>query len=76
MRKLKLTVDALRVETFDPDAAITRAAGTVRANDSDEPPNTDPHLNTCDVLSCGGTCWLTHNVCGTCGEPTSVDPCG
>ena len=77
MRKLRLKLDALEVETFDTHAGAVRATGTVRAHDSEDPPNTDFQQHTCDVMSCGGTCWLTPNVCGTCGEPTAVDPtCG
>ncbi|HVG46426.1 MAG TPA: hypothetical protein VM890_16900 [Longimicrobium sp.] len=68
MRKLRLELDALEVETFDTRAGIARPAGTVRAYDSDEPANTN------NVMSCGGTCWLTPNVCGTCGGPTAFDP--
>jgi hypothetical protein len=39
----------------------------------------EPSVNwndpTCDVMSCGGTCWLTPNVCGTCGDPSGSDLC-
>lgn len=78
MRKLRLELDALDVQTFDTHDGPAHRIGTIRAHDSDDdPPNTDPHLNSCDVLSCGGTCWLTPNVCGSCGcGESNFDPCG
>jgi hypothetical protein len=74
MRKLRLRLDTLKVETFDPRAAPAGGAGTVRAHDSESPPATDPYQHTCDVMSCNGTCWLTPNICGTCGTETGIDP--
>ena len=79
MRKLRLELDALKVETFDTRDGAARAAGTVRAHDSDsdEPASTDFNNYSCNIMSCGGTCWLTPNVCGSCGcEESLFDPCG
>ena len=83
MRKMKLDPDALQVETFVPRPGQRDAAGTVLAResfDTDEgcdPPTTRINERTCDVLSCGGTCWLTPNVCGSCGcGESAFDPCG
>ena len=67
MRKLRLVLDALEVETFDTRDGAAREAGTVRAHDSEDPPTGDFNQPSCDVLSCGGTCWLTPNICGSCG---------
>jgi hypothetical protein len=76
MRKLKLELDALEVESFEP-ADGHEAVGTVRAHDSEDPPNTDFQQHTCNILSCGGTCALTPNVCGSCGcGESGFDPCG
>lgn len=44
MKKLKLTVDALRVETFQVDEGDAAARGTVLANESD---------STCVQRKCG-----------------------
>jgi hypothetical protein len=79
MRKLRLELDALKVETFDTRDGAAPAAGTVRAHNSeDHPPDTaDPNAYSCNILSCGGTCWLTSNVCGSCGcGESAFDPCG
>ncbi|HEX2080156.1 MAG TPA: hypothetical protein VHG08_20815 [Longimicrobium sp.] len=77
MRKLRLELDSLDVQTFETHAGKVQTTGTIDAHESEDPPNTDPHLNTCDVLSCGGTCWLTPNACGSCGcGETNFDPCG
>lgn len=78
MRKLRLELDSLEVETFDTRDSPARAAGTVHAHGSeDPPPDTAWNQHTCDVMSCGGTCWLTPNVCGTCGtDDSAFDPCG
>ncbi|HEV7589323.1 MAG TPA: hypothetical protein VGO40_14500 [Longimicrobium sp.] len=61
MRKLMLELDALEVETFDPDLEEPEGEGTVLA-----------HAATLNPRSCGGTCILTY-ICG-CGDPTAVDP--
>lgn len=68
MAKLKLEIDALRVESFDTTEAARAAAGTVRAhNDAMEEelvaittPQTREFscLGTCK-LSCWGTCDLS-----------------
>lgn len=81
MRKMKLDPHALRVETFVPRPGQGDAPGTVLARESYDTgkgcpePTTNFHEHTCDVLSCGGTCWLTPNVCGTCGDPSGSDLC-
>ncbi|MFL5382195.1 MAG: hypothetical protein ACJ8GN_06740 [Longimicrobiaceae bacterium] len=77
MRKLKLELDALEVETFGTRDA--GAIGTVRAHDTEDPPpdTADPNAFSCNILSCGGTCWLTPNICGSCGcGESGFDPCG
>ena len=61
MRKLRLELDRLTVETFDPDGLEDGGEGTVLA-----------HAATLNPRSCGGTCNLTQ-ICG-CGGPTAVDP--
>ena len=61
MRKMRLDVERLEVETFDPDLRDAGDDGTVLA-----------HAETLNPRSCGGTCNLT-SLCG-CGGPTAVDP--
>jgi hypothetical protein len=75
MHKLKLELDALEVETFDPRATDAPAPGTVRAHDSE--PTADFNQHSCDWMSCGGTCHLTPNICGSCGcGESGFDLCG
>ena len=77
MRKLKLDLAALHVESFEPRAGDLDRAGTVRAHGSvdgcDPPPDTNFNQHTCDVLSCGGTCLLTAPCCP---NNSNWDPCG
>ena len=61
MRKMRLDLERLQVETFDPGLQEPEGEGTVLA-----------HAATLDPRSCGGTCNLTQ-ICG-CGGPTAVDP--
>ena len=48
MKKLALHLDELKVETFDPTAAVPESRGTVRGNAETDVP--------CCTWSCGGTC--------------------
>jgi hypothetical protein len=68
---MKLDADALRVETFEPHASAKAGEGTVVAHYVE----TDYHLQTCNIVSCGGTCIITYVPCGTCGNETEVDLC-
>ena len=90
MEKLKLEVEALSVESFDPEPTAA-ARGTAFAHDSgytpDEPcyASFDYVIDTC-LPSCGATC-AGQNTCwdtcgascgGTCGLPcraTSPQQC-
>lgn len=72
MAKLKLQIDALRVESFDTTAIADAHAGTVRAHgDAVEeevaittPQSRDPScFETCKI-SCWGTCYASCG--GTC----------
>jgi hypothetical protein len=75
-KKLRLTLDALKVESFAP-VEKTEGRGTVAGYDYTTPdegctgPDTDcSGFNTCDLTcfdSCGGTCrWNTCNVPWAC----------
>lgn len=67
MRKLKLDVHSLRVESFEPRRGPAPAVGTVRAN-SDDP--VDPSGGeSCAVTACL-TCLCPHS-----GPQPSCDPC-
>jgi hypothetical protein len=75
MRKMRLELEALTVETFAPHTDEASAPGTVRAHGTapeqcGTPPGTGIHDLTCAYLSCGGTCQLT----GVCCNETRVDP--
>ncbi|HET7230244.1 MAG TPA: hypothetical protein VFJ16_09590 [Longimicrobium sp.] len=71
MRKMKLDIDELRVETFSPQARAGSGEGTVVAHYVE----TLNHAYSCDIESCGGTCIITYIACGTCGNDTDVDLC-
>jgi len=76
MRKIKLNMDALRVDTFEPGTGEGAEAGTVHARATGGcPANTDYHDYSCNIASCGGTCIITYIPCGTCGDSASVDIC-
>lgn len=74
MKKLRLDVDALRVESFDPVSAETRRAG-VHAH------MTLPTECSCLINSCGGEsyCYCTgYDGCsqqGTCAQSCRSEPC-
>lgn len=81
MKKMKLDLEELSVETFDTlPGSSGKAGGTVRAY-----LNTEEIIScisfceactgdTCDTCaaSCGGTC----NTCSTCGGSTCEGTCG
>jgi hypothetical protein len=68
MKKLRLDVESVRVESFDPAAAPRERAGSV--DGFEDGPNTR-NLNTCYV-SCGPSCVSAE--CGTCA-PTCYQTC-
>jgi modification target Cys-rich repeat protein len=69
MKKLRLELDQLRVDTFSTTAAATDSAGTVRGHDRpsyDEPcepippdytDNCPPYTSVTCGVSCNGTCY-------------------
>lgn len=68
MRKAKLSLDTLQVETFEPDAAAVSPRGTVHANAITQ----FTSYCQCDAThygTCQGTC------VDTCGGPTCDLPC-
>ena len=71
MRKIRLDVDALRVDSFDTAAGAESQRGTVRGHsypDACFPPSgsDDPFLDTCGYATCAGdTCW--YSCGGSCG---------
>jgi hypothetical protein len=77
MRKLKLDVHALRVESFEPVAESLARPGTVRGNvatpDCSEANECSGH-DTCLGESCAVTACLTC-LCPHTGPQPSCDPC-
>jgi hypothetical protein len=70
MRKLKLELDRLAVETFDVDPTARGAEGTVQGNinTTTQAPWTAPQpdtadANTCGAVTCKATCACTDNTC-------------
>jgi len=73
MRKLRLELDALEVETFDTRIGAVPTVGTVRGHSDDPPDTLDPNLYSCNILSCGGTCQLSPSFCGNGCEESGAD---
>jgi hypothetical protein len=78
MKKLRLEMDALRVESFSTDAAA-REAGTVHGhsypNGCFPPPGSDPFLDTCHYATCAGdTCWYSCGGSCDCGGGSAGCP--
>jgi hypothetical protein len=82
MSKIRLDLNALRVETFDPRPGDSRDRGTVLghsgAYDTGEAcPDFTADFNafSCNILSCRVTCHLScGGSCGGGGCQTAVDP--
>ena len=59
MKKMKLEIDSLRVESFSADAAARGARGTVRGNDLSgtvivADPSDRSFIDTCWINTCAG----------------------
>ena len=74
MKKLKLEIDALAVESFDTHAMLG-GEGTVRGLESYPngcfPPSdsVDPAIDSCAYATCAGnTCWYSCNGTCNCGS--------
>jgi hypothetical protein len=86
MRKLKLELDALEVESFSPESGH-EAEGTVRAyltayyelcypGDSWQDTCTcEPTCNAQSCYTCDTGCGSCATACGTCGEPACTSTC-
>lgn len=78
MRKIRLDLGRLHVESFEPAARDTALRGTVRANVTaywelcHETQTQDPAVNTCGHTenSCVNTCF--EQTCHQCGGPTAA----
>ncbi|HEX2078674.1 MAG TPA: hypothetical protein VHG08_13220 [Longimicrobium sp.] len=67
MKKLKLDVDELAVESFDPECRVERPRGTVDAHEDTE------FLCDTNYHSCG---WSENTNCYTQGCRTDFETCG
>jgi hypothetical protein len=54
MRKLTLNLDALAVDSFEPDTAALGYAGTVRAHDGETDASNCATCDTCQGDNCKG----------------------
>ncbi len=52
MKKLRLSLDALAVESFEPHAGITWPAGTVQARDAGTEASNCKTCDTCGAPNC------------------------
>ncbi|HEX8903509.1 MAG TPA: hypothetical protein VF771_01565 [Longimicrobiaceae bacterium] len=82
MKKLKLNLDDVLVETFEVRAPGARAKGTVHGRDVSEfyPGDcglvTNEAVGTCSPFSCGGNTCVDFG-CGATDEPScDYNPCG
>lgn len=57
--KIRLEIDALRVETFDPAPKGGRARGTVRGHEVSAPAACETAYVTCPPDSCVGSCGMS-----------------
>jgi hypothetical protein len=78
MRKLKLALETLQVESFNT-AAAAEARGTVRGAEGTFNADCDTNNNWCtyqtyELQSCGGTCNCP-GATDTCPGPTERDTC-
>ena len=86
MKKLKLDLNELKVDSFEISSSLNTHKGTIKGNGPSlavtEPcDRTDISCqNTCDGDTCNGTCYNTCNVTcpDTCGfnscQPTGCEP--
>jgi hypothetical protein len=69
MRKVRLDLDALAVESFETDGGTTKRKGTVHGH--------APTLDLGETCNGGNTCWDScDGVCGTYFCATIDDSCG
>jgi hypothetical protein len=74
MKKLRLNLDSLRVDSFQT-APLVWGRGTVRLHESTEPQEPESIVATCDCPGTGGgTAWATCDW--SCGGGCSNDTCG
>lgn len=69
MRKTKLSLEALQVDTFEPDPAAAEVRGTVHAHGPSQYTAYCQCANATNYGSCQATCM------DTCGGPTCDYPC-
>lgn len=75
MRKLKLTLETLHVESFETRASRVEGEGTVHGHDTNMP-SCWPECSF-DTLCVAGPCDTQRvRTCGTCHEPHYVSQCG
>lgn len=69
MRKTKLSLDTLQVDTFETDPGAPEVRGTVQAHGLTQVTSYCQCQYATDYGTCQGTC------VDTCGGPTCDDPC-
>lgn len=74
MRKLKLSLEDLHVESFTPDARDAEE-GTVHGRETFMPGSCWPDCSA-DTLCVAGPCETDDRTCGTCLDPQYVSQCG
>jgi hypothetical protein len=75
MRKLKLSVENLQVESFDPEAAPMDQEGTVHGRETVEPMSCWPACSD-DTYCAASRCNTNQATCPTCIEEQYASQCG
>ncbi|HVG43091.1 MAG TPA: hypothetical protein VM890_00120 [Longimicrobium sp.] len=70
MRKLKLDMNALRVESFDAHPGDRRTTGTVRGNDATPACTPDCSVETGPCFTCN-----YEDTCGACADTMTPRTC-
>jgi hypothetical protein len=75
MKKLRLRLDDLRVDSFRTTEA-QKVRGTVLGHFplTAATACTCPGINTCDFASCGGTCAWAETCAAPCTQPSGCGP--
>ncbi|HEX5727552.1 MAG TPA: hypothetical protein VFX98_18915 [Longimicrobiaceae bacterium] len=74
MSKLKLELEALSVESFDPLPRRGRARGTVRAHDDCPTHDCTQQYDTCGCTKEYDTCHVSCDPCATCDTSCAGGP--
>ncbi|MGD8778912.1 MAG: pinensin family lanthipeptide [Ignavibacteria bacterium] len=85
MKKLKLNLEELKVDSFETTNSSLNNKGTAKGYNGDDIGLSISYMPTCVNCSGNPTCWPTYantcphtcvNTCHTCDQPTCQQTCG